>query len=191
MLGYSRTRDQVFTLPKKLPQRVNPKIKVDTKLLKWVEVTTEQWRQIKRLQGRFTTLYLKWRYGSLDTYILLAFFDQILAYIEWIVPARKIKSRYCFVSEDSYSIISCLTEPRFRRLGIYTSQIQKVADSDIPAKTFWIWSASTNIPSLKGISNAGGVKVGEFVQKKWLWGMVCRIRYLPAKVIANDNREFG
>jgi hypothetical protein len=179
MFGYSRTRNEVFTLAKKLPQRADPKIKVDTKLLQLLEVTAEQWRQVKRLQGLFPALYLKWRYGSPDTFILLAFVDQILSYIEWIVPARKIKSRYSFVSEDSYSIISCLTEPRFRRLGIYTSQIQKVVESDIPAKMFWIWTESTNIPSLKGISNAGGIKVGEFVQKKWFWGCISHLEYHP------------
>jgi hypothetical protein len=179
MLGYLRTRNEVFTLAKKLPQRADPKIKVDTKLLQLLEVTIEQWRQLKRLQGLFPALYLKWRYGSPETYILLAYVDKTLVHIEWIVPANKIRGRYPFVTKDSYSIISCLTSQSFRGLGIYPSQIQEVVKSNIPAKLFWIWTAYSNVPSLRGIGKAGGVKAAEFIQKKWFWGCISHVEYRP------------
>jgi len=177
MIGYSRTKYEAFILPKKLLKKMEPKTEVDTKLLWLGEVTAQQWRQLKQLQGQFTVLYLRFRYGAPDTHILLVFAEGKLVHVEWIVPASKIKSRYGFISEDSYSIISCLTSKSFRGLGIYPSHIQKVVESDIPAKVFWIWTESTNIPSLKGISKAGGIKVGEFVQKKWLWGCISHIEY--------------
>lgn len=176
MFGYSQIKHEVFTLSKNLPQRVTAKVELNTKLLRLNELTTEHRRLLNGLQGRFAVLYLKWRYGSPQTYILLAYVDKTLAHIEWIVPAGKIMGRYTFVTKGSYSIISCLTSQSFRGLGIYPSQIQKVVESDVPAKMFWIWTPSTNTPSLKGIYKAGGIKVAEFVQQKWFWGCISRIR---------------
>jgi len=186
--GCSRIKHEVFTLSRKLPDRVTAKVELSTKLLGLNELTSEHWRLLRGLQGRFTVLYLKWRYGSPQTYILLAYVDKTLVHIEWIVPARKIRFRYPFVTEDSYSIISCLTSQSFRGLGIYPSQIQKVVESDIPAKTFWIWTPSANAPSLKGICKAGGIKAAELVQKKWLWGCISHIEYFP-KASDGEQRE--
>jgi len=158
---------------------VNAKIQVGTKLLRLGEVTGEQWQQLRQLQGRFATFYLRFRYGAPDTRILLAFADAELAHVGWIVPAYKLQARYPFVSDGSYSIISCLTTGRLRGLRIYPSQIQKVVQSDVSAKRFWIWTESTNTPSLKGIGKAGGIKVGEFIQTKWFWGCTSHVRYFP------------
>lgn len=185
MFGYSQRRFEVFTFPENFTHKVCAKIRLETNLLPLGEVTTQQWKQLKQLRGRLAVWYLRWRYGSPETYILLAFVEKILAHIEWVVPAYMLKSRYPFVCDNSYSIISCLTEQSFRGLGIYPSQIQKVVASGMQAKMFWIWTASTNIPSLKGIRKAGGVKVGEFVQKKWFWGCISHIQYFP---VGNDSR---
>ena len=179
MIGHSQTRNEVFTFREKLSQRMYPKIEVDTKLLQLGAVTPQQWRQLKQLQGQFTVLYLRFRYGAPGTHILLAFRGGKLANIQWVVPAYKLKPRYPFVSDNSYSIISCFTRPCFRGLGIFPSQIQRIVESNIPAKLFWIWSASTNEPSLKGIRKAGGKRVGEFVHNKWFWGCVSHIEYFP------------
>lgn len=181
MFGYSSIKHEVFTLSKNLSDKVTAKVELNTKLLHLNELTPKHWRQLKELQGRFAALYLKWRYGSPETCILLAYIDKTLVHIEWMVPAGKIRRRYPFVTEDSYSIISCLTSENFRGLGIYSSQIQKVVESDIPAKMYWMWGTSTNVPSLKGIRKAGGVKVGEFVQKKWFWGCISRVEYFPVE----------
>jgi hypothetical protein len=177
MFGCSRIEYEVFTLPKTPRETFQAKIKLDTQFLRVNSLTDDQWKLIRKAQGCFSTLYLKCRYGSPQTCILLAFVGKILAHIEWVVPAHRIKSRYPFVSDGSYAIISCLTAQSFRGLGIFSSQIQKVVASNISAETFWIWAASTNIPSLKGIHKAGGVKVGEFIQKKWFWGCFSRIRH--------------
>lgn len=179
MFGYSNTSNVVFILrPKEISSIAVLKVKVDTKLLRINDLTHRQWKQLKQLQGRLAVSYLKLRYGSPNTYILLAYVGEALTHVEWIVPASRIKSRYHFVSEDSYSIISCLTAPRFRGLGIYPSQIQKVVQS-IRAKMFWIWTVSTNTSSLEGIRKAGGMKAGELVQKKWFWGYISHIEYFP------------
>ncbi len=179
MLGYSKTRNVIFTLTEKPSREVAPKIEVDTKLLRLDKVAPPQWKQIKQFYGQIVASYLKWRYGSPGTHVLMAYADEKLVYVEWVVPASKIRSRYPFVSNGSYSIISCLTSQDFRGLGIYPSQIQKVVASDISAKRFWIWSAVTNTASLCGIRKAGGVKVGEFVQRKWFWGCLSRAKYFP------------
>ena len=179
VLGYSEIKHIVFTLPRDTVTVVSPMVKLDTRILPIKVLTNKDWKQIKELQGRLGTIYLKWKYGSPETYVLLAYVDKALAHIEWIVPANKIRVRYPFVTEGSYSVISCLTLPRFRGLGIYPSQIQKVVESDIPAKMFWIWTPSTNTPSLKGICKAGGIKVAELVQEKWFWGCKSCIAYFP------------
>lgn len=179
MLGYSQTRNEVFTLPEKIPQKICPKVELNTKLLRLRAMTSQQWGRLKQFQGKFTAVYLRFRYGGPDTHVLLAFIEGKLVHVQWIVPAYKLKRRYRFVPDNSHSIISCLTRHDLRGLGIFPSQIQRVVESDIPAKLFWIWSASTNAPSLKGIRKAGGIKVGEFVHKKWFWGCVSHIKYFP------------
>lgn len=181
MFGYSEARSEVFTFSK-LSQEVNPRIKLETKLLRLSEVTAQQWRQLKQLQGKRSVLYLRLRYGSPDTYILLAFAKGKPVYVQWIVPSKKIRSRYSFVKKNSYFIIACLTAPDFRGLGIYPSQIQKVVQSDIQSETYWGKTSRDNIPSLKGIYKAGGVKVGEFVEKKWFWGCFRSTKYYPDKL---------
>jgi GNAT superfamily N-acetyltransferase len=179
MLGYSRKKGEVFIFSKEPPQRVSPKIELETKLLRVSEVTAQQWSQLKQLQGKLAVFYLRFRYGSPDTYILLGFAKGKLVYVEWVVPSKKIRSRYPFVKENTYFIMSCLTSPDFRGLGIYPALIQKAVQSHINSKIYWGAAAPTNIPSLKGIYKAGGVKVGEFVQKKWFWGCISHIEYHP------------
>ena len=183
MFLYSKKEHEVFVLHKNLSQEVIPKVKVDTKLLRLREVAAQQWRQVRKMQGSFSVFDLKCRYGSSDTYILLAYVEQELAHIEWIVPYKKIKSRYHFVSENSYSIISCLTSEKFRGLGIYPGQIQAVVKSDIPTETFWIWATSDNSSSLSGIRKAGGIKVGVLIQKKWFRGCISSITYFSIRTI--------
>jgi len=179
MFGYSRIKYEVFAFSKKTPQKIEPKIEVDTKLLRLSEVTAQQWQQLQELQGRFAVLYLKWRYGSSDTHILLTFAKEKLVYVEWVVPAKKIRARYPFVTEKSYLIISCLTSPDFRGRGIYPAQLQNVVQSDIQTQIYWGLAARDNIPSLKGIQRAGGMKMGVFIQRKWLWGCISRPEYFP------------
>ncbi len=181
MFGYSRIKYEVFVFPDKQAQGVEPKIEIDTKLLQLSEVTAKQWRQLQELQGRFAVLYLKWRYGSSDTHILLAFIRGRLAHVGWVVPARKIRPRYPFVTKNSYSIISCLTARRFRGLGIFPAQLRKIIDSAILSDQYWIWARSDNLSSIKGIRRAKGVQVGEFVQRKWLWGCMSHIEYFPER----------
>lgn len=174
MLGCSRTKYKVFRFSKNLTQKVESRIEVDTKLLHLEEVTAQHRRQLKKLQGQFAVSYLKWRYDSPDTRILFAYVKGELAHVEWVVPARKIRHRYHFVTENSYLIISCLTSPNFRGQRIYPAQLQYVLQSDIPTEIYWGLAAHDNIPSLKGIEKAGGITAGEFVQRKWFWGLIAK-----------------
>ena len=185
MLGYSKAKNVVFILrAEEISDIASPKVKVDTELLKMDKMTPSHWRKLKQLQGQFDVLYLRIRYGSPNTYILLAYVEKKLAHVEWIVPADRIKSRYSFVTEDSYSIISCLTAPCYRGLGIYPAQLRRVTKSAIPSDKYWIWTTSDNISSAKGIRKAGGIQVLEFIQEKWFWGGISHIEYLPE---ANGN----
>ncbi len=180
IVGGSRTRNEVFVLKKnEISDIVTPKVKVGTKILPLRGLKGNQLREVRRLQSRAAVAYLRLRYGSLNTYILLAYVEEALSHVQWIVPAKKIKGRYPFVTEGSYSIISCLTAPRFRGLGIYPAQLGRVMESAIPSNKYWIWTASDNISSIKGIRKAGGIKVREFIQEKWFWGCISHIEYLP------------
>lgn len=174
MFGYSRTKYKVFHFPKNLSQKVESRIEVDTKFLHLEEVTVRDWRQLRKLQGRLAVSYLKWRYGSHDTRILLAYVKGELAHVEWIVPAKKIRRRYHFITKNSYLIISCLTSSNFRGQRIYPAQLQYVLRSDIPTEVYWGLAAHDNIPSLKGIERAGGINAGEFVQRRWFWGLITK-----------------
>lgn len=185
VLGYSEIKHIVFTLPRDTVTVVSPMVKLDTRILPIKVLTNKDWKQIKELQGRRETIYLKWRYGSTDTYILLAYIDDKICHIEWLVPSYRIKKRYPFVIKGSYALVSGLTPEKYRGLGIFPSQLRNIGESDIPAEIWWVWAKSTNIPSLKGIRKAGGIKVGELVQKKWFWGCVSHVEYSPR---GSDNK---
>lgn len=186
MFGVSQTRNDVFVLKKdKTSDIVTDRVKVTTKILPLRALKHSQLRELSELQGKATVCYLKFRYGSPNTYILLAYIGKTLAHVEWIVPACKIKARYPFVTDGSYSVISCLTSMEYRGWGIYPSQIQQVISSEIPSHTYWIWANSNNMGSLRGIRKAGGVKVGEFVQKKRFWGCISHVKYFPG---GNDSK---
>jgi hypothetical protein len=192
MFGYSRINHKVFTLPGDPVNTVTPKLKLDSTLLCVYELTTVQSRQIKKLQGRLAVTYLKWRYGSEDTYVLLAYYKDRLVHIEWVVPAQKIKARYPFINDNSYAIISCMTCENFRGLGIYPSQIQEVVKSEIPSSKFWIWTPFNNKASLKGIAKSGAKEAGEIIQKKRLWGLFSSVQYHPQKhydAVANKESK--
>jgi hypothetical protein len=180
MFGYSKVKNEVFILPKEFCEAVTAKIELNTDILALNKLTAEHWKKLEAFQGRWTVFYLKLRYCSADSRVLLAFAGENLVHIEWIVPSKNMKSRYSFLPEDSYSIISCLTSSKFRGLGIYPSQLRKAAESNLPAKMFYIWAAADNNASLNGILKAGGVKIGELVQKKWLWGCFSHIKYFSA-----------
>ncbi len=178
MFGYSKIANTVFTLRAgDSGDAVTAKVKVETKLVRMDKMQRRQWRQLKQLQGHLNVSYLKFRYGSSQTYILLGYVGGSLVHVEWVVPAYRIRPRYHFVTDGSYAIVSCLTAPRFRGLGIYPSQIQRVVRSDIPANLFWIWTVSDNTSSLKGIRKSGAVEAGEFIQVNRLWGCISDVKY--------------
>jgi hypothetical protein len=178
MVGYSKVKYEVFKFQKNC-EEIAPKVDIETKFLRLNEVTHQQWKQLKQLQGKFTVTYLKLRYSSPDTRILLAFCKEKLIHVEWVVPAKKIQHRYHFVTKNSYLIISCLTSTDFRGKGVYPSQLRRVIESSIPTDTYWGLAATENIPSLKGISKAGGINTGEFIQEKWFWGCISHAEYRP------------
>ena len=175
MLGYSKVKHVLFELSPIIKEEVSSKIKVNSVMLHTYELTREHWLKLKQLQGRWQVLYLKWRYGSPETYIQLTFTEQDLVHVEWVVPASKMSLRFPFVKNDSYSIISCLTSRNYRGLGIYPSQIQHVLKLNKSGESFLIWTSSSNSASVKGIEKAGGTKIAEFVQKKWLFGTFSKI----------------
>jgi hypothetical protein len=188
VFGYYKTREEVFTFSKDSAEKVEPKVQVETKLLRLSEVTAQQWKQLRHLQGRTGTLYIRWciailyirwRYGSPDTYILLAYVQGKLAHVGWVVPAKKIKKRYSFVADGSYFIIASFTPVDFRGLRIYPSQLRRIVESDIESETYWGLVACHNIASLKGVRRAGGIKAGEFIHEKWLHGVISRGKYFP------------
>ncbi len=179
MFIYSRSRQDVFHLHR-LPQPfLMPNVTINTQIKQLCELSSNDWQSVRTLQSRGAILYLKLKYGSADTYILLSHSNNTPVHVQWLVPARKMKRRYPFLPPDAYAIISVVTAPNFRGNNIYPSQIQIVASSFLPTNDFWIWAASDNLPSIKGIIKAGAIKVAELIQTKWLFGIFSRILYLP------------
>jgi hypothetical protein len=162
--------------PGNCPQVIKSDLCIQTDLLPLNRLTGKQWSDIRGFQGFFRVLYLVFRYGSRRTYVLLARVGDTLVHIEWLIPERKIRHRYPFVTTNSYSIISCLTSPAYRGKNIYPSQIQQVIMSDIPAREYLIWADIRNTPSHKGIVKAGGVKFGTVERKKYFGGLFSRIK---------------
>jgi hypothetical protein len=181
MLGYSKRKHKVIRFPKNPAQKVESRIEVDTKLLYLKELDDQDWRQLKKLQGQLDVFYLKRRYGSSDTRILLAYVEGELAHVDWVVPARKIMHRYHFVTNNSYFIIASLTSRSFRGQRIYPSQLQYILRSDILTDVYWGLVEDENIASLKGVERSGGIYAGDFIQKRWFWGVVSRAKYIQCE----------
>ena len=177
MFGYSKIVNYIYVLSNNRAVNVQAKVSMQSVLVDLPTLSRTQHREISRFQGRVATIYLRLRYGSKKTYVLMANSNNTLTHCEWIVPAEKIASKYPFVTKNSYAIISCKTKQDFRGLGIYPSQLRYVANSGISSTAYWIWADTNNIQSLKGIVKAGGEKVGQCSRTKWFWGLFSTLTY--------------
>lgn len=134
------------------------------------------WKGIEALAGRFSTFYLRLFYGSRRTALLLVMEEERVVAVLWVVPGKRIRRRYHFVSQESSAIIACVTHPSCRGLGLYPAGIRAIAASGHSPRYF-IWAHKTNAASLKGIMKAGGVKFGEFTRVRWLRGLMTSISF--------------
>lgn len=176
MRFYSTLHCELFVFDKDIETQVASKVHLDTSIKTLDACTSQDWQRIRTLQGGLQVLYLKYRYGSRNTYILCGYADGgDLAHIEWIVPAYKIRHRYPFIEDNCYAVISCLTSSKYRGMNIYPSQLQKVAQSEIPAERYFIWAESDNVASIKGIQKAGARKVADIVQHKYCFGLFSKV----------------
>ena len=155
MRFYSKLYCELFVLNKQMDENITSKIDLDTRIKKFDCFSSEDWRRIKNLQGGLAVSYLKYRYGSPETYVLCSYADDELVYIEWVIPARKIRHRYSFIDENCYAVISCLTSSKYRGMNIYPSQLQEVAKSEIPAEKYYIWADKNNLASIIKVRNQG------------------------------------
>ena len=182
MLGYSKTENAVFTLSRDFENRISPKIEIHSQILTITELTAEQWREVRAFQGALSVRYLRWKYGSGRTKLLLAYNGEDLVYVHWVVPCEKMVKRYPFVSPESYSFVSCLTASDVRGMVIYPASLQRFVIEQNSDDILWIWAARDNIASIKGIQKAGGKYKGTFVQTKRLWGLLSKVHYVAEDV---------
>ena len=181
ILGYSERVFDVFKFDKHLSDKIKSRVEVESKLLRVDAVSSEQWKHVHCIQGLIVATYLRLRYGSPDTHIILGYVDGKIAHVEWVVPSKKIRSRYPHVTDRTYFITACVTSPQFRGKRIYPNQLRKVVDSQIENEVYWGSTEQSNIASLKGIKRAGGRKTGEYVHRKWFWGIFSKIKYFPGR----------
>jgi len=175
MFGYTEKENIVFHINREdIKTKLEPQVRIETVIFKVSELSSEQYSRLVQFTGMFHLLYLRLKYGFKETYILIAYADDEIAHVEWIVPTKKISKRYRFVTNNSYAIIGCVTRPEFRGKGVFASQIQRVACSDIQSEKYWIWAGASNLSSLKAIRKAGAVEVGKAVRKKWLFGLISK-----------------
>lgn len=160
-----------------ITQETIPRKEVTTVMYRVNEVPIRTIFQLAKLQVQSVSsfFYLKLRYGSPVTYLVLASVDGEVVHVQWVIPSFKIQKRYSFVEDSHYAIIKCATAPQFRGLGIYPAVLQFVTFSELPSECFWIWAEKQNIASLNGIQKAGGAKVGGFVQEKRLCGAYSKV----------------
>jgi len=177
MKFYSRRKDVVFCFEQgECCKSIESKVAVRTEIIPVKKLKGRISKKVNQLQGKWAATYLKLRYGSPETFVLLAWIGDQLVHIEWIVPARVMKSRYPFLPKKSWAIISCFTTPEFRGNHIYPSQLQKVVNSNIKG-TFFIWVSEKNSASIKGIRRAGAKQAGRLLQIKYVIGLFSKIRY--------------
>ena len=175
MKFYSKLCCELFVLNNQIDENITSKIELDTRIKKLDCFCSEDWRRIKNLQGHLVVSYLKYRYGSPETYVLCSYADDELVYIEWLVPAKKMKRRYSFIDKNCYAVISCLTSSKYRGMNIYPSQLQEVVKSEIPAEKYYIWAEQDNFASIRGIQKTGAKKIANVVQQKYCFGFFSKL----------------
>lgn len=109
MKFYSKLYCELFILNKQIDENITSKIDLDTRIKKFDCFSSEDWRRIKNLQGGLAVSYLKYRYGSPETYVLCSYAGGKLVHIEWLVPSQKMRRRYPFIENNCYAVISCFT----------------------------------------------------------------------------------
>ncbi|KMQ51552.1 hypothetical protein CHISP_1560 [Chitinispirillum alkaliphilum] len=177
---FSRTENVVFRLVS-LPniKSENDNNEIETVIVPIDKIEKKVWDKVAAIQGRKSVLYLRYRYGRTNAFVLTAFHGEKLAHVQWIVPQKQISKRYPFVDPKCYSIISCVTAPEYRGKGIYPAQLKKVIGSGISQNGYYIWAESMNKASLHGIVKAGGTSIGRFLHKKFMGGLISKVYFTP------------
>ncbi len=160
---------------------ITPKIEVKTEILPLHKLNKQVVKKVTGLQGGLSFLYLRFIYGSPETYLALAWEGEQLVHIGWITPSKKCRKRFPFIPEKAYMIGPCQTAPLYRGNRIYPFVLQQISRSLRGFNEYWICTNEKNIASIRGIEKAGAKKVGRFVQKRWFWGRLTSIKYYPDK----------
>jgi len=157
-----------------------PQIEVKTEILPLYSLDKQVVEKIIDLQGYLSFVYLRFVFGSAETYLALAWMGEQLVHIGWITPSKRCR-RFPFIPEKAYMIGPCQTAPSFRGNRIFPFVLQQISRSLPGCDEYWIFVHEKNLPSIRGIQKAGAKYVGRFVQKKWLWGCLRSTKYYPDK----------
>ena len=155
------------------------KIEVETEILPLHSLGKQVVKKIVDFQGQLSFVYLRFVFGSAETYLALAWVGEQLVHIGWITPSKKCKKRFPFIPEKVYMIGPCQTAPSFRGNRIYPFVLQQISRSLPTCDEYWISTNEKNLASIRGIEKAGAKHVGRFVQKKWFWGCLRSTKYYP------------
>lgn len=171
---FERVEDDVYVIDAKTGK--NRTSDVEHRLARLAHLTQDDWMRIHALQGATATRYLKLRYGSPETHLMLLSDSTGLLSLLWVVPSHRIRNKYSFVALNSFAIISCVTKTSARGRGLYPSGIRFIAASGL-SDAYYIWAHKNNVASLKGIEKAGGRLIGSFVRERWLKGLYVKLRF--------------
>lgn len=155
------------------------KIEVETEILPLRSLSRKKVNAIIDLQGRWSSLYLRFVFGSEETYLALVWAGKQLAHVAWITPYEKCRERFPFIPEKAYMIGPCQTLPSFRGNMIYPFVLQQITHSVPECDEYWILVHEKNLSSIRGIKKAGSKHMGRFVQKRWLWNCLRSTKYYP------------
>jgi len=179
---YSEYRGEAFVLYRgqELVDIV-PQIEVKTEILPLYSLDKQVVEKIVGLQSRLSFVYLRFVFGSAETYLALAWMGEQLVHIGWITPSKKCKKRFPYIPEKAYMIGPCQTAPSFRGNRIFPFVLQQISRSLPGCDEYWISANEKNLASIRGIEKAGARHVGRFVRKKRLWGCLRSTKYYPDK----------
>lgn len=156
-----------------------PQIEVKTEILPLYSLDKQVVEKIIDLQGYLSFVYLRFVFGSAETYLALAWVGEQLVHIGWITPSKRCGRRFPFIPEKAYMIGPCQTAPSFRGNRIYPFVLQQISRSLPGCDEYWICTNEKNLASIRGVEKAGARHVGRFVQNRWLWGRLTRTKYYP------------
>lgn len=162
-------------------KNIVPKIEVKIEILQLRNLSKEILKEVRKFSGYIPFAYLRFTYGSPETYLALVWVGSQIAHISWVSPYKKCRKHMPVIPKNACMIGPAVTAPVFRGNGIFPFVLQQINCSALQCDEYWVLVNKKNYSSIKSIEKAGAKHLGLFTQRRYFWGCMKTTKYYPDK----------